>query len=107
VYVVPQTSVINNDQGKFVYVADANNQVAIKPIVTGNWVGENWVVMSGLNAGDKVITDNIIKLRPGSPVSPHAPGTAPGAPNGAAPANGKQPPAKPEATKTQTPANKA
>jgi membrane fusion protein (multidrug efflux system) len=54
-----------------------------------------------------VITDNIIKLRPGSPVSPHAPGTAPGAPNGAAPANGKQPPAKPEATKTQTPANKA
>jgi membrane fusion protein (multidrug efflux system) len=106
VYVVPQTAVINNDQGKFVYVADANNQVAIKPIVTGNWVGENWVVLSGLNAGDKVITDNIIKLRPGSPVSPHVPGAAPGAPNGT-PANGKQPNAKPEAAKSQTPANKA
>lgn len=105
VFVVPQTAVLTSDQGKFVYTADANNKVAVKPIVTGNWMGENWVVLSGLNAGDKVITDNIIKLRPGASVAPHA-GVAPA---GAAPANGQPPAAKPQAEKstTQTPANKA
>ncbi|PPC93203.1 MAG: efflux transporter periplasmic adaptor subunit [Methylotenera sp.] len=91
VFVVPQTAVVNNDQGKFVYVADANNQATIKPIVTGNWVGQNWVVLSGLNAGDKVITDNIIKLRPGAPVSPKAAAEAPSAPQATgAPAKAQQ-----------------
>ncbi len=117
VFVVPQTAVVNNDQGKFVYVADANNQATLKPIVTGNWVGENWVVLSGLNAGDKVITDNIIKLRPGAPVAPHAAGEAPGAPQSKAapqattePEEAKQPKAaKPDTAKVSAhqPAHKA
>ncbi|MEZ0316727.1 MAG: efflux transporter periplasmic adaptor subunit, partial [Methylophilaceae bacterium] len=46
----------------------------------GGWVGKDWIVLSGLNAGDKVIVDNIIKLRPGATVSPHAPGEMPAAP---------------------------
>jgi membrane fusion protein (multidrug efflux system) len=112
VFVVPQTAVVNNDQGKFVYVADANNQATVKPIVTGNWVGENWVVLSGLNAGDKVITDNIIKLRPGAAVAPHAAGEAPGAPQSKAvpPVDAKQPKAaKPDTAKVSShkPAHKA
>jgi membrane fusion protein (multidrug efflux system) len=111
VFVVPQTAVLTNDQGKFVYVADANNQAAVKPIVTGSWVGENWVVLSGLNAGDKVITDNIIKLRPGASVAPHAAGEAPGAPQPkVAPADAKQPKtAKPDTAKVSShkPAHKA
>lgn len=71
VFVVPQTAVMTNDQGKFVYVANAKNEATIKPIVAGNWVGKDWVVLSGLEAGDKVIVDNIIKIRPGAVVSPH------------------------------------
>ncbi|HEY0841638.1 efflux RND transporter periplasmic adaptor subunit [Methylotenera sp.] len=71
VFVVPQTSVLNSDQGKFVYVANDKNEVVVKPVVPGNWVGKNWVILSGLEAGDKVITDNIIKLRPGAVVAPH------------------------------------
>jgi len=47
----------------------------------GGWFGERWSVLSGLNAGDQVITDNLIKVRPGAPVAPHAPDAAPaGAP---------------------------
>ncbi len=79
VFVVPQTAVINNDQGKFIYVVNENNEATIKPIVTGNWVGENWVILSGLEAGDRVIVDNIIKLRPGAAVSPRPVGEAPAA----------------------------
>ena len=77
VFVVPQTSVITNDQGKFVYVVNDKNEAVIKPIVAGNWVGKDWVVLSGLEAGEKVIIDNIIKIRPGAAVAPHAAGEAP------------------------------
>ncbi len=79
VFVVPQTSVLTNDQGKFVYVANDKNEATIKPIVVGNWVGTDWVVLSGLEAGEKVIVDNVIKLRPGAAVAPHPAGEAPAA----------------------------
>jgi membrane fusion protein (multidrug efflux system) len=79
VFVVPQVAVIANDQGKFVYVVNEKNEAVITPIVAGNWVGKDWVVLSGLKAGDKVAVDNIIKLRPGAAVMPHAAGEAPAA----------------------------
>lgn len=77
VFVVPQTAVIANDQGKFVYVANEKNEATLTPVVTGNWVGKDWVILSGLGAGDKVIVDNIIKLRPGASVTPHPAGEPP------------------------------
>lgn len=77
VFVVPQTAVIANDQGKFVYVANDKNEAVLTPIVPGNWVGKDWVILSGLNAGDKVIVDNIIKIRPGANVAPHPAGEPP------------------------------
>jgi len=77
VFVVPQTAVIANDQGKFVYVANDKNEAVLTTIVPGNWVGKDWVILSGLNAGDKVIVDNIIKIRPGASVAPHPAGEPP------------------------------
>ena len=77
VFVVPQTAVVTNDQGKFVFVANDKNEAVIKPIVVGNWAGKNWVILSGLSTGEKVIVDNIIKLRPGASVAPHALGATP------------------------------
>ena len=71
VFVVPQIAVSTNDQGKFVYVANEKNEAIIKLIVVGNWVGKDWVVLSGLEAGEKVIVDNVIKLHPGVAVAPH------------------------------------
>lgn len=77
VFVVPQTAVMTNAQGKFVYVVNSKNEATIKPIVAGNWVGKDWVVLSGLEAGDKVIVDNLIKVRPSAMVSPHPVGEMP------------------------------
>ena len=71
VFVVPQIAVSTNDQGKFVYIVNEKNEAIIKPIVVGNWVGKDWVVLSGLEAGEKVIVDNVIKLHPGVAVAPH------------------------------------
>lgn len=77
VFVVPQVAVISNDQGRFVYIVDEKNEALLKPVVTGNWVGKDWVILSGLTAGDKVIVDNIIKIRPGASVAPHPAGEPP------------------------------
>jgi membrane fusion protein (multidrug efflux system) len=60
-----------SDLGRAVYLVNEKNEDVIQPVVTGKWVGKNWVVTEGLKAGDKVIIDNLIKLRPGIPVSPH------------------------------------
>lgn len=87
VFLVPQTAVLTGDQGKFVFVAeskDGKTSAAVRPIQEGGWQGTNWVILSGLKSGDKVIADNLIKVRPGAPVDPHpleaAPGAAPAQP---------------------------
>jgi membrane fusion protein, multidrug efflux system len=76
VFLIPQTSVMTGDQGKFVFVAekdkDGKTAATIRPIEVGTWQGEDWIVLGGLKAGDKVIVDNLIKVRPGAPVEPKA-----------------------------------
>lgn len=80
-FLVPQTAVLTGDQGKFVYVAekgkDGKMTVGVRTVVEAGWHGKDWVIQSGLNAGDQVIVDNLIKLRPGAEVSPHGLEAAP------------------------------
>lgn len=103
VFLVPQSAVLQTEQGNLVMTADAENKVAPRPIQTGDWFGKDWVVLGGLKAGDKVIVDNLMKLKPGAPVAPHGPGEKPGAP-GAAPA---APPAKEGAAPAAAPGKEA
>lgn len=70
VFIVPQAAILNSEEGKFVYVVDDKSTVAERPVVVGDWQGQDWVILDGLKAGDKVIIDNIIKLRPGVTVEP-------------------------------------
>ena len=71
---IPQTAVMQGEQGHFVYVVDSENQAAIRLVKTGDWVGERWIILDGLKSGDQVITSNLLKLRPGAPVSVAAQG---------------------------------
>lgn len=86
VFLVPQVAVQTSDLGKSVYVMNEKNEATVRPVVAGRWIGKDWVILDGLKAGEKVIVDNIIKLRPGTLVSSHAPGGAPAAPLVEAPA---------------------
>ncbi len=70
VYIVPQVAVMTSDLGRYVYVVNDNNEAEVRSIVVGDWVGKDWVVLEGLKAGDRVITDNIIKLSPDKIVEP-------------------------------------
>jgi membrane fusion protein, multidrug efflux system len=79
VFLVPQAAIMQTEQGPLVMLADAENKVAPRPVQVAEWLGRNWVVTGGLQAGDRIIIDNLMKLRPGAPVAPKAP-TVPGAP---------------------------
>ena len=69
VFLLPQLAVLNSDQGKFVFVVNEKSQATPRPVIAGEWKGKDWVILSGLKAGDKVIIDNLIKIRPGMPVT--------------------------------------
>lgn len=98
VYLVPQNAVLQTAEAKLVMTVDAENKVAPRPVQTAEWRGKDWVITGGLQPGDKVIVDNLIKLRPQMPVAPHAPGVPPaGAPGAKQPDAGKPAPATPDA----------
>jgi membrane fusion protein (multidrug efflux system) len=66
---VPQRAVLESPQGgKFVYVVDEKGTAQPRPVEAGEWSGDAWIITSGLNAGDKVITDGVMRLGPGAPV---------------------------------------
>ena len=80
--VVPQSAVTQNDQGRFVWVIGPESKAVRRKVDTGPWVGRDWIINSGLKAGEEVIVDNLIKLRPGAVVrietsAAAAPATAP------------------------------
>jgi membrane fusion protein (multidrug efflux system) len=77
VFLLPQVAVSTSDQGRFVFVVNEKNEATVRPVVVGDWVGKDWIILEGLNAGDKVIIDNIIKLRPGAPLVPNIAGEQP------------------------------
>ena len=72
--VVPQAAVQQNESGRYVWLLDAEGKAAQRPIRTGNWVGNDWVVLDGLKPGEKVIVDNLVRLRQGAPVQAKAAG---------------------------------
>lgn len=78
-FLVPQAAVIQTEQARMVWIAEADGKVSMRPIQTANWIGNNWVVTGGLKAGEQVVIDNLMKLRPGATVQPNAPGAAPAA----------------------------
>ena len=76
VFLVPQTAVMQAEAGYMLFVMDKEGKAALRPVQLGDWIGSDWVVLGGLAAGDRVIVDNLLKLRPGTAVNPLAPGQA-------------------------------
>ncbi|WP_394996917.1 efflux RND transporter periplasmic adaptor subunit [uncultured Helicobacter sp.] len=75
---IPQNALLQDSQGSYVYVAK-NNQAQMTRLSLGKMLKNGQViVLSGLQDGDMLITNNLTKLRQGSEVSPQiAPQTMP------------------------------
>lgn len=72
---VPQRAVTLTDDNANVLVVGNNNVVASRTVQVGDLREGSWVVLSGLNAGDRVIVDGLQKVRPGQRVKVTAAGT--------------------------------
>ncbi len=62
---MPQRAVQELQGKRSVYVVDAENKAAYREITATTRVGNDWVVESGLKAGEMVIVEGIQKVRPG------------------------------------------
>ena len=114
VFLIPQAAVQRDTQGAFVMVVGKDGKVLRKNVTTSGSKDGNWLVTSGLAAGDSVIAAGVQKVKEGAPAkaTPWKPdpagaavskgsasgGTQPGAP--AAPA------AKPQAEQPEAQKNR-
>jgi membrane fusion protein (multidrug efflux system) len=87
-FLVPQSAVFQTEQGHFMFVLDPENKATIRPVQTGEWIGSDWLIQGGLKPGDRVVLDNLLKLRPGASDAPQHADAGPPAAQGGAPAAG-------------------
>jgi len=76
---IPQRAVQGGALGQFVMTIGAENKVTPTPVTTGNMVGEDFIITTGLKGGEQVIVNGLQKARPGTPVTP-VPATKSGEP---------------------------
>jgi membrane fusion protein (multidrug efflux system) len=67
---VPQRAVQELQGLQSVLVVGPENKVQARTISTAERVGERWVVIQGLKAGEQVIVEGIQKAMPGTAVNP-------------------------------------
>ncbi|KRD99921.1 RND transporter [Bosea sp. Root381] len=69
--VVPQRAIVRTQEGRAqVYVIAAEDTAEPRDIELGEAIGSDWLVLSGLKAGEKIAVDGVQKLQPGAKVAP-------------------------------------
>lgn len=96
---VPTAAIQRGAQGTIVYVVKDDGTVAIRQVTTGPSEGALTAIESGLQAGERVITDGVDRIREGAKVEV----TTPGAGLRAAPSPRPAPKAEAEGRKGLTP----
>ena len=69
-FVIPSKAVSQGPQGTFVYVVNDKNVAEIKPVTLIREQKDGWIAREGLNDGDRIIADGVMRVRPGAPVKP-------------------------------------
>lgn len=66
---VPSTAVQTGQNGTFVFTIDAESKAVMRPVTAGRTIGQRTVIEQGLAIGERVVTDGMGKLAPGSKVA--------------------------------------
>ena len=74
--VVPSAAIQRGPDGLFIWTVTANNVAEPHPIEVGPIFGDLTVVASGLDGGERIVTDGQYKLRKDAPVTVSPPQTA-------------------------------
>jgi membrane fusion protein (multidrug efflux system) len=83
---VPQSAVQQGSKGHYVWVLDKDGKAENRPVVPGDWFGDQWFINAGLKAGEQVVVGGALKLQPGMPVKAAPYEAAPAAAKGETPA---------------------
>jgi len=65
---IPQRAIQIDQAGAFVLVVDSANKVEVRRVEVDQGPGSQLIVLKGLTAGEKVITEGVQKVRPGQVV---------------------------------------
>jgi multidrug efflux system membrane fusion protein len=80
--VVPTQAVQRGPDGDYVYLVRADDTVTMQPVQTAGEADDTHLLIGkGLDVGDRVVTEGQFRLKPGSKVTPLAPGEVPAAPS--------------------------
>ncbi|HBR93515.1 MAG TPA: efflux transporter periplasmic adaptor subunit [Opitutae bacterium] len=70
---VPHSLVGRNSKGQAtVYLVNEQNTVEVRIVETDRSIGSAWLITDGLQAGERIISNNLQKIRPGMAVQPQA-----------------------------------
>ncbi len=64
---IPSSALLNTTQGLVAYVVDANNTIVARP-VQAQLQDDMYIVTDGLKAGERILREGLIKVRPGQQV---------------------------------------
>ncbi len=67
--VVPQRAVTEMQGRYLVAVVGADNKTSIRPVNTGERIGQDWVVSGPLKPGDRIVVEGVQKVREGTLVN--------------------------------------
>ncbi len=67
--VIPSAALMTGQNGTFVYVVDQDMTVKPQPVKVAHSIGDESVIASGLQAGQRVVTDGQLQVIPGGKVS--------------------------------------
>ena len=71
VVLAPQQGISRDARGRATaMVVGANNKAELRQVETDRAVGDKWIVTKGLKAGDRLIVEGLVNLRPGTVVKP-------------------------------------
>ena len=70
VFRVPQKAILQLPDGSYsVYVMTEDGKAREQAVLVDKWTGADWIVTSGLKPGDRIIIDQLLKLRDGASVA--------------------------------------
>ena len=67
---IPQKAVRQEPDGTYTVFVYQDGKARLRPVKLDRWDGPDWIATSGLATGDRVITNQLLKLRDGSAVQP-------------------------------------
>lgn len=66
---IPTTALLSNAKGSYVYVITKDQIVATRPVTLGDEADGYVAILTGLEEGEEVITQGVVNVRPGIPVT--------------------------------------